>query len=93
LSFGGLTINSAFYNVTTALAMMGGRYGLAIPALALAGLVARQGIWPETRGTLRTDTATFGVLLAISLVVLTSLSYAAILVLGPVVEHLTLFRT
>ena len=42
-NFAGLSANSVFYNTTTAVAMMMGRFGLAIPALALAGLFARQG--------------------------------------------------
>ncbi len=41
-SFAGLSANTPFYNLTTALAMMVGRFGLAIPALALAGLFGRQ---------------------------------------------------
>jgi len=41
-AFAGLNANMVFYNFTTAVAMMIGRFGLAIPALALAGLVAQQ---------------------------------------------------
>jgi K+-transporting ATPase ATPase A chain len=42
-AFAGLSANSAFYNLSTAVAMMMGRFGLAIPALALAGVLARSG--------------------------------------------------
>src|SRR5262249_56078445 len=41
-SFAGLSANSPFYNITTALAMMMGRFGLTIPMLALAGRFAEQ---------------------------------------------------
>jgi K+-transporting ATPase ATPase A chain len=41
-SFAGLSANTPFYNLTTALAMMAGRFGLAIPALAFAALSGRQ---------------------------------------------------
>ena len=41
-NFAGLSANTPFYNITTALAMMAGRFGLAIPALALAGRFAQQ---------------------------------------------------
>ena len=92
LSFGGLAANSPFYNVTTAMAMMAGRFGLVVPALALTGRFARQGVWPVTRGTLRTDSLTFGVLLIVSLVILAALSFAPALVLGPILEHLAFFR-
>ncbi len=39
-NFAGLSANTPLYNVTTALAMMAGRFGLAVPALARAGLFA-----------------------------------------------------
>ena len=38
----GLNANSVFYNVTTTIAMLAGRYGLAALALALAGRFAAQ---------------------------------------------------
>ena len=41
-NFAGLSANTPFYNITTALAMMAGRFGLAIPALAFAGIFAEQ---------------------------------------------------
>src|ERR1700734_4286850 len=62
-SFAGLSANSVFYNLTTALAMMAGRFGLAIPALACAGLFARQGNTPSSVGRLRTEGLTFGIFL------------------------------
>ena len=76
-----------FYNLTTTVAMMMGRFGLAIPALALAGVLARQGRAPVTIGILRTDSLTFGVLLIVSLLLVAGLSYLPALTLGPVLEH------
>ena len=75
-----------FYNVTTALAMMAGRFGLAIPALALAGLFARQGRRTPTVGTLPTDSLLFASLLLGTAVV--GLGFLPALALGPIVEHL-----
>jgi K+-transporting ATPase ATPase A chain len=89
-AFAGLSVNSVFYNLTTAVAMMMGRFGLTIPALALAGVLARQGRAPVTIGILRTDSLTFGVLLVVSLVIVAGLSYLPALTLGPVLEHFTL---
>jgi K+-transporting ATPase ATPase A chain len=57
-----LNANSMFYNMTTAVAMLAGRFGLAAFALALAGRFAAQRQWPVTKGSLRSDSATFGVL-------------------------------
>ncbi len=87
-TFGGLNANSAFYNITTAIAMMGGRFLLAVPALALAGSFAVQGRKPVTKGTLPTDGMTFAVILAGTVLLVTGLSFLPALALGPIVEHI-----
>ncbi len=87
-AFAGLNANTLFYNTTTAVAMMAGRFGLAIPALIFAGMLARQKERPQSRGTLRTDTFTFGALLTTFLIIVTALSYLPVLTLGPVLERL-----
>jgi K+-transporting ATPase ATPase A chain len=86
-SMGGLTANSSFYNFTTAIAMMGGRFMLAIPALALAGAFARQGRRATTSATLRTDDAMFGAIIIATVLLLTLLSFFPALALGPIIEH------
>ncbi|MCC6627220.1 MAG: potassium-transporting ATPase subunit KdpA [Chloroflexi bacterium] len=87
-SFAGLTANSPFYNITTTLAMMVGRFGLGISALALAGHLAAQPRRPPTSGTLPTDTALFGGVLAGTAIIVGALSAFPALALGPIVEHL-----
>jgi len=89
-NFAGLNANSVFYNVTTALAMMIGRFGLAIPALALAGSFARQRRKPVTLGTLPAYTFSFGVLVVATALIVGGLSYFPALALGPLLEHLLL---
>jgi K+-transporting ATPase ATPase A chain len=89
-NFAGLSANSPFYNVSTALAMMAGRFGLTIPALALAGLFAQQGRKAVTAGTLPTDTPLFALLTIGTVLVVGALSYVPVLALGPVAEQLTL---
>jgi potassium-transporting ATPase potassium-binding subunit len=89
-NFAGLNADGAFYNVTTALAMMAGRFGLAIPALALAGLLAQQGRKPPSAGTLPTHTPLFGMLVLATALVVGALSYLPVLGLGPIVEQLGL---
>jgi K+-transporting ATPase ATPase A chain len=78
-AFAGLNANTPFYNIMTSIAMMAGRFGLAIPALMFAGMFARQKERPQSRGTLRTDTFTFGALLTTFLVIVTALSYLPVL--------------
>jgi K+-transporting ATPase ATPase A chain len=91
-TFAGLNANTPFYNLTTALAMMAGRFALAIPALAFAALFARQRITPSSSGTLPTHSFLFGVLLTACLITMVALSYLPVLALGPILERL-LFRT
>src|SRR5271166_4775478 len=86
--FGGLSANTMFYNVMTSIAMMAGRFGLAIPALAFACLLGRQKITPRSLGTLPTDTLSFGLLLTVFLIVVTAVSYLPVFAIVPVLEHL-----
>src|SRR5215831_1462591 len=89
-NFAGLNANTPFYNITTALAMMVGRFGLAIPALALAGRLALQSRRQAGLGTLPTDSLLFACLVIGTIVIVGGLSYLPVLALGPVVEHLLL---
>jgi K+-transporting ATPase ATPase A chain len=91
-SFAGLNANTPFYNLTTALAMMVGRFGLAIPALAFAALFGHQRSTPSSSGTLPTHSLLFGVLLTACLITIVALSYLPALALGPVLERLLFGR-
>jgi K+-transporting ATPase ATPase A chain len=91
-AFAGLNANTLFYNLTTAAAMMAGRFALAIPALALSACFARQRITPSSSGTLPTHSFLFGVLLTACLITMVALSYLPALALGPILERL-LFGT
>ena len=91
-SFASLNANTPFYNLTTAVAMMVGRFGLAIPALAFAGLFARQRSTPSSLGTLPTHSFSFGVLLTTCLITMVALSYLPALALGPLLERLLFGR-
>ena len=82
----GLNANSLFYNLTTAVAMAAGRFGLAALALFLAGRFAAQGRRPETIGTLPCDTPTFCVLVLGAVVLVGALSFLPALALGPIAE-------
>ncbi|HKV00679.1 MAG TPA: potassium-transporting ATPase subunit KdpA [Ktedonobacteraceae bacterium] len=90
LSFAGLSANSPFYNGTTAVAMLLGRFGLAIPALALAGLFARQTRRPMTPGKFQTDSLLFATVIIGTALLVVALTYLPVLALGPIIEHLRL---
>jgi potassium-transporting ATPase potassium-binding subunit len=87
-TFAGLSANTPFYNLTTALAMLAGRFALAIPALGFAALFARQRNTPPSSGTLPTHSFLFGILLTACLVAMVALSYLPVLALGPILERL-----
>jgi K+-transporting ATPase ATPase A chain len=87
-SMAGLSVNSVFYNVTTAIAMLAGRFGLAALALALAGRFAEQGRRPTTAATLPSDSAAFGVLVLGTILLVGALCFLPALALGPIAEAL-----
>ncbi|MGO9151823.1 potassium-transporting ATPase subunit KdpA [Mycobacterium sp.] len=86
-AFAGLAGNTRWYNSTLGLAMWIGRFFEIIPALALAGSLARKRTYTVTAGTLRTDTPLFTALLAAIVVILVGLTYFPVLALGPLAEH------
>jgi K+-transporting ATPase ATPase A chain len=83
-----LNANSVFYNLTTAIAMLAGRFGLAALALALAGRFAAQRRWPTTVGTLPSDSAMFAALVLGTILLVGALSFLPVLALGPIAEAL-----
>ena len=89
-AFGGLTGNTDWYNTTLGLAMLGGRFLLIVPALALAGSLARKQTVPPSAGTFPTGTPLFvGLLVGVVLIVV-GLTFFPVLSLGPIVEQLGL---
>ena len=90
-AFAGLNANTPFYNILGGIAMLLGRYWIAIPALAIAGSLAQKKIVPITSGTLATHTPIFIILLIGVTVILSALSFLPALALGPIVEHLNLW--
>jgi len=91
-AFAGLSANSPFYNYTTSVAMIAGRFLLTLPALALAGTFAEQRRRGITSGSLQTDTLLFAGLLIATILIVAGLSFLPLLCLGPVAEHIMLWR-
>ena len=89
-AFAGLNANTPFYNTALGVAMLFARYWLAIPALAIAGSLARKKIVPPGAGTLPTDTPLFVGLLVGVVILVGALTFDPALALGPIVEHLNL---
>ena len=85
----GLSANSPFWNLTTALAMLLGRFGTATLAFALAGALSCQRRRPRSAGSMPVGSPLFGGLLFFTVIVVTGLSFLPVLVLGPVAECLS----
>ena len=89
-AFGGLSGDTHWYNTTGALAMLAGRFFLIIPALAIAGSLARKQTVPQSAGTLPTHSPLFVIMLLGVIVIVVGLTYFPVLALGPIVEQLAL---
>jgi len=91
-AFAGLSANSPFYNVATAVAMWFGRFGVIVPVLAMAGSLAAKKRLAVTSGTMPTHGALFVSLLIGVVLLVGLLNYVPALALGPGVEQLVLWK-
>ncbi len=87
-AFGGLNANTTWYNVALAFAMLGGRFLMKIPMLAIAGSLAKKKYVPPSVGTFPVTTPLFSVLLIGVILILGALTFFPALSLGPILEHL-----
>ncbi len=90
--FEGLGDGNPFWNITTGIIMLLARFLPIIGPVAIAGLLAAKKYIPESAGTLKADTATFGLMVFAVIAVLVGLSFFPVLALGPIAEHFTLFK-
>ena len=88
-AFAGLTGNTPFYNVIGGILMLVGRFGIMIPALALAGGLASKQLVPASLGTFRTDNTMFVGLTVGVIVIIGGLTFFPAVALGPIVEQLS----
>ncbi|TGQ92407.1 potassium-transporting ATPase subunit KdpA [Mesorhizobium sp. M8A.F.Ca.ET.208.01.1.1] len=91
-AFGGLTGNTAWYNITIGIGMLMGRFLVIIPALAIAGALAAKKTVPASAGTFPTDSPLFVGLLVGVIVIVGGLTFFPALAVGPVVEHLAMIH-
>ncbi|MEA5567921.1 potassium-transporting ATPase subunit KdpA [Anabaena sp. UHCC 0399] len=84
--FEGLGDNTLWWNLTTSLSILAGRYIPIIALLLLADSMSRKQPVPMTSGTLRTDTRLFTTVTAGVILILGALTFFPVLVLGPIAE-------
>lgn len=88
--FEGLGDNTPWWNVTCGIVMLIARFLPIIGPVAIAGILAKKKYIPESSGTLRTDTASFGIMVFAVIVILVALSFFTALALGPIAEYLSM---
>jgi potassium-transporting ATPase potassium-binding subunit len=89
-AFGGLTVNTMWYDTATGMTMLAGRFLMIIPMLAIAGNLAKKKYVPPSLGTFPVTTPLFTFLLISVILILGALTFFPALSLGPILEHLLL---
>lgn len=88
--FEGLADNNPFWNIACGIVMLMARYLPIIGPVAIAGSLAAKKYIPESAGTLKTDTATFGLMVFAVIAIVAALSFFPALALGPIAEYFSL---
>jgi K+-transporting ATPase ATPase A chain len=87
-AFGGLTVNTLWYDTATGITTLVGRFFMIIPMLAIAGNLAQKKYVPPSLGTFPVTTPLFALLLISVILILGALTFFPALSLGPILEHL-----
>ncbi len=87
-AFGGLTVNTPWYDAATGATMLIGRFFMIIPMLGIAGNLAQKKYVPPSVGTFPVTTPLFTFLLISVILILGALTFFPALSLGPILEHL-----
>ncbi|WP_279639053.1 potassium-transporting ATPase subunit KdpA [Aquella oligotrophica] len=91
-AFAGLNANTVYYNLMLGIAIFAGRFGVIIPILAIAGSLANKKKLPISAGTMPTTGLLFITILIGVIIIVGVLTYIPALALGPIVEHLQLYK-
>jgi potassium-transporting ATPase potassium-binding subunit len=87
LNFAGLNANTPFWNVAMGIAMLGGRFLMIVPVLAMSGSMVGKKVVPGGPGTFPTNGPLFTLLLVAVVLIVGALTFFPALSLGPIVEH------
>jgi potassium-transporting ATPase potassium-binding subunit len=87
-AFNGLNSNTLWFNTTTGLAMLFGRFLVVIPIVAIAGNLAAKKTAPASLGTFPVTGPLFTTLLVSTILIVGALTFFPALSLGPILEHL-----
>jgi len=85
--FEGLGDNTQWWNISCGIVMLLARFLPIIGPIAIAGILAKKKYVPESAGTLKTDTGTFGIMVFAVIFIIAALSFFPALTLGPIAEY------
>jgi K+-transporting ATPase ATPase A chain len=88
--FEGLGDNNPWWNISTGFVLILGRFLPIIGPVAIAGLLAGKKFIPESAGTLKTETSTFGIMVFAVIAIITALAFFPALALGPIAEYFSM---
>ena len=88
--FEGLGDNTWFWNYSCVIVLILSRYLPIVGQVAIAGLLANKKYVPESAGTLKTDTITFGVMTFAVIFIVAALSFFPVQALSTIAEHFSL---
>ena len=88
--FEGLGDNTWFWNYSCGIVLILSRYLPIVGQVAIAGLLAIKKYVPESAGTLKTDTVTFGVMTFAVIFIVAALSFFPVQALSTIAEHFSL---
>jgi K+-transporting ATPase ATPase A chain len=90
--FEGLGDNNLFWNITTGFVLILARFLPIIGPVAIVGLLANKKFIPESPGTLRVDSWTFGMVTFAVIIIINALSFFPALALGPLAEYFSMIK-
>jgi len=90
--FEGLGDNTPFWNILCGFVMLLARFLPIIGPIAIAGILASKKYIPESNGTLKTDTSTFGLMVFAVIAIVAALAFFPALTLGPIAEYFSLIK-
>lgn len=88
--FEGLGDNTPWWNISTAFVLILSRFLPIIGPIAIAGILAGKKYIPESAGTLKTDTSTFGLMVFAVIALVAALAFFPALTLGPIAEYFSM---
>lgn len=88
--FEGLGDNTPWWNISTGIVLILSRFLPIIGPVAIAGILANKKFIPESAGMLKTDTATFGLMVFAVILIIAALAFFPALTLGPIAEYFSM---